>query len=75
MSIDSDFFGLTEEVTRPIAHSLSLKRREGNCWGLNQKHLPAAKSGSVLRVCLRRNHHGYALAVGMEGSVVGNGGG
>jgi hypothetical protein len=32
---------------------------------LNQ-HLPTAKSGSVLRLCHRRYHHGYALAVGME---------
>jgi hypothetical protein len=41
---------------------------------LNQ-HLPTAKSSSVLRLCHRRNHHGYALAVGMEGSVVGDRGG
>jgi hypothetical protein len=33
MSIDLDFFGLTEEVARPIAHSLSAKRRGGDCWG------------------------------------------
>ncbi len=33
MSIDLDFFGRTEEVARPIAHSLSTKRRGGGCWG------------------------------------------
>jgi hypothetical protein len=33
MSIDLDFFGRTEEVARPIAHSLSTKRRGGDCWG------------------------------------------
>ncbi len=27
MSIDLDFFGLTEEVARPMAHSLSTNRR------------------------------------------------
>jgi hypothetical protein len=29
MSIDLDFFGRTEEVARPIAHSLSTNRRGG----------------------------------------------
>ncbi len=33
MSIDLDFFGLTEEVTRPIAHSFLTNRRGGDCWG------------------------------------------
>jgi hypothetical protein len=33
MSMDLDFFGLTEEVARPIAHSLSANRRGGDCWG------------------------------------------
>ncbi len=33
MSIDLDFFGLTEEVARPMAHSLSTNRRGGDCWG------------------------------------------
>jgi hypothetical protein len=37
--------------------------------------LPTRKSASVLRLCHRRYHHGYALAVGMEGSVVGDSGG
>jgi hypothetical protein len=32
MSIDLDFFGLTEEVARPIAHSLSTNRRGGDCY-------------------------------------------
>ena len=32
MSIDLDFFGRTKEVARPIAHSLSTKRRGGDCW-------------------------------------------
>ncbi len=31
MSIDLDFFGRTEEVARPIAHSLSTNRRGGDC--------------------------------------------
>jgi hypothetical protein len=31
MSIDLDFFGLTEEVARPMAHSLSTNRRGGDC--------------------------------------------
>jgi hypothetical protein len=32
MSIDLDFFGLlTEEIARPIAHSLSTNRRGGDC--------------------------------------------
>ncbi len=34
--------------------------------------MPTPKSGSVLRLCYRRYYHGYALAVGMEGSVVGD---
>jgi hypothetical protein len=33
MTIDLDFFGLTEEVARPMAHLLLTKRREGVCWG------------------------------------------
>ncbi len=33
MSIDLDFFGLTKEVARPIAHSLSTNKRGGDCWG------------------------------------------
>ena len=33
MSIDLDFFGRTEDVARPIAHSLSTNRRGGDCWG------------------------------------------
>jgi len=33
MSIDLDFFGRTEEVARPMAHSLSTNRRGGDCWG------------------------------------------
>jgi hypothetical protein len=33
MSIDLDFFGLTEEVARPIAQSLSTNRRGDDCWG------------------------------------------
>jgi hypothetical protein len=33
MSIDLDIFGRTEEVARPIAHSLSTNRRGGDCWG------------------------------------------
>ncbi len=37
---------------------------------LNQ-HLPTAKSGRIFRFCHRRNHHGYALAESVEGSVVG----
>ena len=40
---------------------------------LNQ-HLPPPKSGGVLRLCHRRYHHGYALAEGMEGCIVGSGG-
>ena len=35
---------------------------------LNQ-HLATTKRGSVLRLCHRRDHHGYALAVGMEGAL------
>ncbi len=31
MYIDLDFFGRTEEVARPIAHSLSTNRRGGDC--------------------------------------------
>ena len=31
MSIDLDFFGLTEDVARPMAHSLSTNRRGGDC--------------------------------------------
>ncbi len=33
MSIDLDFFGRTEDVARPIAHSLSTNRRGGDGWG------------------------------------------
>ena len=57
-----DFFGLlvTEVAARPIAHSLSTKRRGGDCWG----------GGSILRLCHRRYHHGYALAEDMERGVV-----
>jgi hypothetical protein len=28
------------------------------------QHLPTTKSRSILRLCHRRNHHGYALAAG-----------
>ncbi len=34
------------------------------------QHLPTAKSGSIIRH--GRYHHGYALAEGMEGGVVGD---
>ncbi len=34
MSIDLDFLGLTDEVARPIAHSLSTNRRGGDCCGV-----------------------------------------
>ncbi len=30
------------------------------------QHLATAESGSILRLCHRRYHHGYALAEGME---------
>ena len=30
------------------------------------QHLATAKSGSILRLCHRRYHHGYALAEGVE---------
>jgi hypothetical protein len=33
MSIDLDFFGLTEEVAISMAHSLSTNRRGDGCWG------------------------------------------
>ena len=33
MSMDLNFFGLTEEVASPIAHSLSTNNRGGDCWG------------------------------------------
>jgi hypothetical protein len=33
MSVDLEFFGLTKEVARPIAHSFSTNRRGGDCWG------------------------------------------
>ena len=33
MSIDLDFFGRTEDVARPIAHSLSTNKRGGDCGG------------------------------------------
>ncbi len=32
--------------------------------------MTTAKSGSILRLCHRRYHHGYALAEGMERGVV-----
>ncbi len=77
MPIDLDFFGLTGEVARPIAHSLSTKRRGGVTVGGGQseldQHLPTAKSGGIFHLRHRRNHHGYALAEGMEGSIVGDG--
>jgi hypothetical protein len=81
MSMDLDFFGLTEEVASPIAHSLSTNRRGGDCWGVAKvgegerdldQYLATAKSGSILRLCHRRYHHGYALAEGMERGVVGD---
>jgi hypothetical protein len=83
MSIDLDFFGLTEEVARSMAHSLSTNRRGGDCWGWPRLVLfrvsvsstntcPPPKAAAY---CHRRYHHGYALAVGMEGSVVGDRGG
>ena len=37
--------------------------------------LATTKRGSILRLCHRRYHHGYALAVGMEGCVMGDRGG
>ena len=43
--------------------------------GKLSQHLPAPKRRGILRLCHRRYHHGYALAVGMEGSVVGDSGG
>jgi hypothetical protein len=36
------------------------------------QHLATAKSSSILRLCHRRYHHGYALAEGMERGVVGD---
>jgi hypothetical protein len=78
MSIDVDFFGRTEEVARWIAHSLSTKRRGGDCWGWPRlvsvsvsQHLPTTKSGGILRLCHRRKQYGYALAEGVGGKAVG----
>ena len=36
------------------------------------QYLSTPKSRSVLRLCHRRYHHGYALAEGMERGVVGD---
>ena len=36
------------------------------------QHLATSKSCSILRLCHRRDHHGYALAEGMERGVVGD---
>ena len=36
------------------------------------QHLSTPKSGSILRLCHRRYHHGYALAEGVERGVVGD---
>jgi hypothetical protein len=36
------------------------------------QYLSTPKSHSVLRLCHRRYHHGYALAEGMERGVVGD---
>jgi hypothetical protein len=46
-------------------------------WGEREldQHLSTAKSGSILRLCHRRYHHGYALVESMERGVVGDRGG
>ncbi len=85
MSIDLDFFGLTGEVARPMAHSLSTNRRGGDCWGWprlvrvsvsSTNTCPPPKAAAYSASATDANyHHGYALAVGMEGSVVGDRGG
>jgi hypothetical protein len=46
----------------------------GECERELSQHLPTTKSGGILRLCHRRNHHGYALAEGVEGCIVGSGG-
>jgi hypothetical protein len=83
MFIDLDFFGRTEEVARPIVHSLSKKKKGkrllgvakvGECERELSQHLPTTKSGGILRLCHRRNHYEYALAEGVEGCIVGSGG-
>jgi hypothetical protein len=47
----------------------------GECERELSQKVSTTKSGGILRLCHRRNHHGYALAVDMEGSVVGDGSG
>ncbi len=68
MSIDLDFFGLTEEVARPIAHSLSTNRRGCDCWGWPRL---VRVSVSSTNTC-PRYHQEYALAEGMERGVMGD---
>ncbi len=46
----------------------------GECERELSQHLPTTKSGGILRLCHRSNHHGYALAEGVEGCLVGSGG-
>ncbi len=46
----------------------------GECERELSQHLPTTKSGSILRLCHRRNHHGYALAEGVEECIVRSGG-
>ena len=78
MSIDLDFFGLTEVVARPIAHLLSTNRRGGDCCGWprlvrvsvsSTNTCPPPKAAAYSASAHRRYHHGYALAEGMERGV------
>ncbi len=76
-----DFFGLTEEVARPITHSLSTNRRGGDCWGWPRL---VRVSVSSTDTCSPPNAMTYsasatdatttgmaALAEGVKGGVVG----
>jgi hypothetical protein len=79
-------FGLTEEVARPITHSLSTNRRGSDCLGWprlvrvgvsSTNTCPPPKAAAYSASATDALHHGYgyALAEGMERALLVTGGG
>ena len=70
--MDLDFFGRTEEVASPIAHSLSTNRRGGDCWGWPRLVRVSVSSTNTCPPPKAAAYSASALAEGMERGVVGD---
>jgi hypothetical protein len=76
MSIDLEFFGLTEEVERQMAHSLSTNRRGDECWGwprLIRVSMSSTNTGPLLKAAAYFASATDAITMGRNALVEGMG--